>query len=118
MRQSKMIENYTNPEQVGEGQNPQDLINASLIFARALGLILKNGEGIVVDVVGDINLGPEIKKVIVFEYNDQVHIYKCDEDLEEGTAVNMDTNNDVPKVTEPSEEPEVSEPSEEPETEV
>lgn len=100
-------ENYTNPEQAGEGQNPQDLINASLIFARALGLILKNGEGIVVDVVGDIDLGPETKKVIVFEYNDQVHIYKCEEDLEEGTAVNMDQNNNGPEVTEPSIESEL-----------
>jgi hypothetical protein len=102
-----MQENYTNPEQAGEGQNPQDLINASLIFARALGLILNNGEGIVVDVVGDINLGPEIKKVIVFEYNNQVNIYKCDEDLEEGTAVNMNPNNEGPEVIEPSAEPEV-----------
>ena len=99
-------QNYTNPDQTGEGQTPQDLINASLIFARALGLILKNGEGIVVDVVGDINLGPEVKKVIVFEYNDQVHIYKCEEDLEEGTAVNMDQNNDGPEVIEQNVEPE------------
>lgn len=90
--------NYTNPENAGQTQ--QDLINASLIFARALGLILKNGEGIVVDVKGDINLGEDVKKVIVFEYQDQVHIYKCEEDLEEGTAVNMDTNNDGPKVDE------------------
>ena len=96
--------NYTNPEQEGEGQKPQDLINASLIFARALGLILKNGEGIVVDVVGDINLGPEVKKVIVFEYNNQVHIYKCEEDLVEGTAVNMDRKNDGPETAEVAEE--------------
>ena len=88
--------NYTNPEQSGEGQNPQDLINASLIFAGALGLILNEGEGIVVDVNGDINLGDEVKKVIVFKYQKQVHIYKCDEDLEEGTAVNMDLKNDGP----------------------
>jgi hypothetical protein len=101
-----MQENHTNPEQAGEGQNPQDLINASLIFARALGLILKDAEGIVVDVVGDINLGPEVKKVIVFKHNEQVHIYKCEDDLEEGTAVNMDTNNEGPEVTEPNEEPE------------
>jgi len=40
-------ENYTNPEQAGEGQNQQDLINASLIFARALGLIFRDDEGIV-----------------------------------------------------------------------
>jgi hypothetical protein len=96
--------NYTNPENAGEGQNPQDLINASLIFARALGLILKDGEGIVVDVVGDINLGEEVKKVIVFEYKDQVHIYKCEEDLEEGTAVNMDRNEKGPETTEVAEE--------------
>jgi hypothetical protein len=100
------MENYTNPEQSGQEQNPQDLLNASLIFARALGLILNEGEGIVVDVVGDINLGPDVKKVIVFEYNDQVHIYKCEEDLEEGTAVNMDSNNNSPEVTEPNAEPE------------
>jgi hypothetical protein len=96
--------NYTNPEKAGEGQNPQDLINASLIFARALGLILKDGEGIVVDVVGDINLGEEVKKVIVFEYKDQVHIYKCEEDLVEGTAVNMDRNENGPETTEVAEE--------------
>jgi hypothetical protein len=89
----------TTPEQEGTGQNPQDLINASLIFARALGLILKNGEGIVVDVVGDIDLGEDVKKVIVFEYNDQVHIYKCEDDFEEGTAVNMDPNNQGPEAT-------------------
>ena len=84
--------NYTNPEQSGQVQDPQDLVNASLIFARALGLILKEGEGIVVDIKGDIDLGDDVKKVIVFEHQNQVHIYKCDEDLEEGTAVNMDTN--------------------------
>jgi hypothetical protein len=98
------MENYTNPEKAGQGQNPQDLINASLIFARALGLILKEGEGIVVDIKGDINLGEDVKKVIVFEYQNQVHIYKCDEDLEEGTAVNMDQKNDSPETVEPTEE--------------
>ena len=87
-----MQENYTNPEQAGQLQNPQDLLNASLIFARALGLILNEGEGIVVDIVGDMNLGEEVKKVIVFEHENQVHIYKCDEDIPEGNAVNMDTN--------------------------
>lgn len=86
------VSNYTNSAQSVKGQNPQDLINASLIFAKALGLILKEGEGIVVDIKGDISLGEDVKKVIVFEYQEQIHIYKCDEDLEEGTAVNMDSN--------------------------
>jgi hypothetical protein len=97
-----MQENNTTPEQEGQGQNPQDLLNASLIFARALGLMLNDGEGIVVDIVGEMNLGEGINKVIVFEHNDQVHIYKCDEDIPEGSAVNM--NSTTPPETENGEE--------------
>lgn len=87
-----MQENHLKPNEEGFQENPQDLINASLLFARALGLILKENEGIVVDVVGDIQLGEEVKKVIVFKFQNQVHIYKCDEDIPEGSAVNMDTS--------------------------
>jgi hypothetical protein len=91
------MENYTNPEKSGQEQNTQDLLNASLIFARALGNIFNEGEGIVVDVIGDIKLSEDVKKVIVFKYQDQIHIYKCDQDLEEGTAVNMnDTDEENP----------------------
>ena len=87
-----MQENHLKPNEEGFQENPQDLINASLLFARALGLILKENEGIVVDVVGDIKLGEEVKKVIVFKFENQVHIYKCDEDIPEVNAVNMDTS--------------------------
>ena len=83
------MENYTNPEQAGQEQNPQDLLNASMLFARALGLIFKEDEGIVVDVNGDVKLGDDVKKVIVFRQNNQIHIFKCDEDVEEGMAVNL-----------------------------
>jgi hypothetical protein len=94
-----MQENYTNPGQAGQEQNPQDLINASLIFARALGLILKDDEGIVVDIKGNIILGEDVKKVIVFKNNEQVHIYMCEEDIPEGTAVNMKTSEIDPELT-------------------
>jgi hypothetical protein len=83
------MENYTNPEKGETKQDVQDLLNASLIFARALGLIFQQGEGIVVDIKGDVILKEDTKKVIVFQHNNQIHIYKCEEDLEEGTAVNM-----------------------------
>ena len=33
-----------------------------------------------------------IQKVIVFKYQEQIHIYKCEQDLEEGTTVNMQAN--------------------------
>jgi hypothetical protein len=87
-----MQENHLKPNEEGFQDNSQDLINASLLFARAFLLILKENEGIVVDVVGDIKLGEEVKKVIVFKFENQVHIYKCDEDIPEGNAVNMDTS--------------------------
>jgi pheromone shutdown protein TraB len=87
-----MQENHLKPNEEEFQDNSQDLINASLLFARALGLILKENEGIVVDVVGEIKLGEEVKKVIVFKFENQVHIYKCDEDIPEGNAVNMDTS--------------------------
>ena len=99
-----MQENHLKPNEEGYQDNPQDLLNSSLIFARTLGFIFKEGEGIVVDIKGDINLGEDVKKVIVFEYQNQVHIYKCEEDLEEGTAVNMDQKNEGPEVVEPTEE--------------
>ena len=87
-----MQENQVNQTEENIQDSPQDLLNASLLFARALGLILKEGEGIVVDVMGDINLGEEVKKVIVFKFENQVHIYKCEEDIPEGNAVTMDTS--------------------------
>jgi hypothetical protein len=44
------MENQTNSEQAGQEQNPLDVLNASMLFARALGLIFKENEGIVVNV--------------------------------------------------------------------
>lgn len=84
------MQNYTNPNKPEESQDPKDLLNASLIFARALSLILQEREGIVVDMVGDMDLGPDVKKCIVFNFNDLIHVHKCEEDLPEGTAVNME----------------------------
>lgn len=92
------MENYTNPEQEGP-QDPRDLLNASLIFARALGFVFREDEGIVVDVKGDINLGEGTNKVIVFKQNEQIHIFKCDEDIEEGSVVNLG-----PSLEEPTQE--------------
>ena len=73
-------------------ENQQDILNASLIFAKTLGLILQDGEGIVVNVSENIKMPDEVQKVIVFKYQEQIHIYKCDQDLEEGTTVNMQAN--------------------------
>ena len=89
MKHNKMQENHLKPNEEGYSNNQQDLLNASLIFARALGIILQEKQGIVVDVQGDINLG-ETKKVIVFLRDEKIHISECPEDLPEGTAIELD----------------------------
>jgi hypothetical protein len=89
IQNNKMEENLLNTEQTNDAQDQIDLANASLIFAKALGLILKDNEGIVVDISENVDLGEDVKKVIIFKSVNQVHIYKCDEDYEEGTSVNL-----------------------------
>jgi len=97
-----MEENHLNPNEEGYQDNPQDLLNSSMLFARALGLIFKENEGIVVDVKGDVMLADDVKKVIIFKQNNQIHIFKCEEDVEEGMAVNLGPN------TEETQEPEIT----------
>lgn len=74
--------------------NNKDLLNVSLIFAKALSLIFKDGQGIVVDITGDVDLGEDTKKVVVYSQNNQIHIYKSEEDIPEGTAVQLNTDDE------------------------
>ena len=55
-----MEENHLKPEDQNYENTTQDLINASLIFGRALGLILKEKQGIVIDVKGEIKFPEEV----------------------------------------------------------
>jgi hypothetical protein len=88
MKQNKMEDNLLQGQE-GRQSNPQDYVNASLIFARTLGLILKEGDGIVCHLPKGMKLEENVDKVIVFKHNEQVHIYKCEEDLPEGTPVTV-----------------------------
>lgn len=83
--------NYTNPDDLNYEDKPEDWLNSSLIFARSLSLILKENEGVVVDIVGDVKFQFDygIKKVIVFNRENMVRIIECEENLEEGTFVWM-----------------------------
>ena len=68
----------------------QDALDASIIFANALRLILQDKQGIIVDVPQDSKLKELLNKVVVFKFNDKIHIYKCEDDMTEGTAVLLD----------------------------
>lgn len=68
------------------------VIFSALLFCRTLGLILREGEGIVVDLKGDmIDLYPDTKRVIVHATKHQIVVEDADErtDLKEGDWVRM-----------------------------
>lgn len=71
--------------------NPQNWYNAAIIFAKALGFMLDEGHGVIIDltenlvIVGD----EEVKKVIVFKRDNSVHIGPVTENLPEGTFVTL-----------------------------
>ncbi len=81
--------NYTNVNDPDYQDKPEDWLNSSLIFARTLSLVLREGEGIVVDIVGDakFQLDETVKKVVVFSREGQIVVTECEEDLEEGQFV-------------------------------
>ena len=58
-KQNNMEENQTN----------KDYLNSSLVFAKALGLVFEEGQGVVVDVTNDIDFGEDVNKVFVFALN-------------------------------------------------
>jgi hypothetical protein len=82
--------NYTNPDDPNHQDDPKDWLNSALVFARALALIFHEGEGIVVNVVGDMDMG-DTKKVLVYYKDEQVRVIPFDDrpDIEEGEFVNV-----------------------------
>ena len=81
--------NYTKPNEPNHEDSPQDWLNSSLLFARTLSLILEPGQGIIVDVKGDVDLGEGIKKVIIFNRDEQIFIEAFDRDVKEGTPMKV-----------------------------
>ena len=88
MQQSENLEG-----QVGGEPTLEELTNISLVFGRALSLILEENQGLVVDTTKEMQLNETVKKVIVFKMKEKIHIYKCYEDLPEGTPLSLDSNN-------------------------
>lgn len=83
------MENTTETNEV-----QQDWYKAAMIFAKALGLILEEGQGIIVDLNETTKIPgfEEVNKVIVFRQENQVHIAPCTEDIPEGESVVLGPN--------------------------
>jgi len=86
--------NYTNPNDLNHVDTPEDWLNCSLIFANALGFLLSEDEGVVIDNKGDMNFNllfktDNIKKIILYNSGEQIKIIECDGDIEDGTIIWM-----------------------------
>jgi len=81
--------NYThnNPD---HEDTPQDWLLGALVFSRAVGLIIPEGKGIIVDLKNDmIELYPDAKRIIVAHIDGQIKIIDADDTthLKEGDWV-------------------------------
>jgi hypothetical protein len=88
--------NYTQPEDPDHEDDPEEWLSSSLIFAKALGKILREHEGIVIKLEGDMKiLWPTVDKVIVANYDGMIHVINCEEDVKDGQLVWLDTPSDI-----------------------
>lgn len=80
--------NYTRPNDPDHEDDPKEWLNSALIYARGLSLFLEEGEGVVVDLHGEMeNPYPEEKsdKVITYLLDGLVYIDSFNQDAEEGS---------------------------------
>jgi hypothetical protein len=63
--------------------------SSSIILSKALSYILKNGEGVVIELDENQIIDDLTKKVVVFKNDDTISISKTKEDLPSGTFVSV-----------------------------
>lgn len=80
--------NYTNPDDENHQDEPQDWLNSALMMARGIGFLLDDNMGVVVNVVGDVELD-DVNRVIIWNTDDQITFEEYLGDLPEGSRVIM-----------------------------
>jgi hypothetical protein len=78
-------------------ENQKDWYKASMIFAKALGIILEEEQGIIVDLDDTLAIPgiDDVNKVIIFKKENQVHIAPCDDDIPQGSTVTLGAPHDL-----------------------
>ena len=94
--------NYTKPDNEDYEDKPEDWLFCSLVFAGALGTVLKEmGDGIFVELKGDeLDLHPDAKYVIVWNDGKHISIIDASErtDLKEGDRIKVIKVEDTPSL--------------------
>lgn len=90
--------NYTKPNDKNYQDRPEDWLFAALTFSAALGYVIPEGKGIVIDVKGDmVDLHPTTKRVIVYNGGERMEIIDASEreGLKEGESVFIIPGEDI-----------------------
>lgn len=82
------MENF---EKFTNNSENEDIQNVIKVFGKSLGYLLQNTEGVVVEVDSSMTFGEDVSKVLVFKYEDKIHIQKFDTELEPGSLINIIT---------------------------
>ena len=82
--------NYSKPNLNNHTDSPKDWLASALIFSSALGKLLHENEGIVIELKNDMrSLLKTCEKVIVYKKENQIHIIEAEDELAVGQLVVM-----------------------------
>ncbi len=91
------MSNYTHPDKPNHEDSPEEWLYSSMVFARALGFLLPQEHGVVVDLKGDMKIiNPDVNRVAVYNKNENIVVTDISErnDLKEGDLIKIiDFNN-------------------------
>ena len=79
-----------------ETQSDPSWMVPALIFAKALGIIMDEGQGIVIDLNDNTKIQgyDDVNKVIVYRKDEQVHIAPCEDPLDQGSIVTISSGDE------------------------
>lgn len=84
----KINDKNMDTKNLNQTNKPEDWLNSTLIFGRALSFMLDENKGIVVNITDDVTLyDGKVNKVIVYYKDGMIQIIECEQDLKEGTIV-------------------------------
>lgn len=80
-----------------ETQSDPSWMVPALIFAKALGIIMDEGQGIVIDLNDNTKIQghDDVNKVIVYRKDEQVHIAPCEDPLDQGSIVTISSGDEL-----------------------
>lgn len=80
-----------------ETQTDSGWMVPALIFAKTLGIIMDEGQGIVIDLNENTRIigHDDVNKVIVYRKDEQVHIAPCEDTLEQGSVVTISSGEET-----------------------